>query len=87
MDLGSEDSPPPLFNELRERFFFKQIAEGGEAAEVGRVFEIPPELAKSLVGLRHGEETPGVEDGSFEVLRLDPGGLVAPGPKPWWHFR
>jgi hypothetical protein len=85
-DLGFEGSPPPLFAELREFYGSKQDAEGGEKAGVDWIFEIPLELAKSIVGFKHDEETPGVEDGSFEILDLSRDGLLAQASKPWWRI-
>jgi hypothetical protein len=85
-DLGIEGVPPPLFSELRAHYDARQKAEGGEKAEVDWTFEIPLELAKSLVGFKHDEETPGVEDGSFEILDVSRDGLLAHASKPWWWF-
>jgi hypothetical protein len=38
------------------------------------------------VGFKHDEETPGLEEGSFEILKLSREGLVAKASKPWWRF-
>lgn len=85
-DLSFEGDPPPLFAELREHYGSRQNAEGGVKAEVDWIFEVPLELAKSYVGFKHDEETPGVEDGSFEILDPSRDGLVAHASKPWWRF-
>jgi hypothetical protein len=85
-DLSFEGVPPLLFSELREHYGSIQEAEGGDKAEVDWIFEIPLELAKSHVGFKHDEETPGIEEGSFEVLKLSREGLVANASKPWWRF-
>lgn len=85
-DLSFEGTPPRQFSELRERYSSKQDAEGGEKADVDWIFEIPLELAKSYVGFKHDEETPEIEDGSFEILKLSHDGLVAEASKSWWRF-
>ncbi len=85
-DLSFEGAPPPLFSELRGRYASMQEAEDGEKGEVDWFFEIPLELAKSYVDFKHDEETPGLEEGSFEILKLSREGLVAKASKPWWRF-
>ena len=86
MDLTSDGSLPPVFSELREKYFSEQEAEGGEHAGVDLIFEIPLAVARSLVGFKHDEETPGVDDGTFDVLRLGESGLLSKSSKPWWRF-
>jgi len=85
-DLSFEGDLPPIFSELREHYGSKQNADGGEKADVDWIFEIPLELAKSFVGFKHDEESPGIEDGSFEILDLSRDRLVAHASKPWWRF-
>ncbi|MHC1743558.1 MAG: hypothetical protein AB9873_11060 [Syntrophobacteraceae bacterium] len=86
MDLSVDGSPPSVISELREKYVSEQEAEGGEHAGVDLIFEIPLAVAKSLVGFKHDEETPGVNDVHFEVLRLDEGGLLSRASRPWWRF-
>ena len=85
-DLSSLGTPPPVFAMLRDHYISRQDVEGGEKAEVDWLFEIPLELAKSFVGFRHDESTPGIEDGSFEILHLSQNGLLAHSSRPWWRF-
>jgi hypothetical protein len=55
----------------------QQVAEGGEAAGVDYLFEIPLEVAKSLVGFKHDESCPHLIGGRFEVMSR-----IAPKPNP-----
>jgi hypothetical protein len=44
-----------------------QIAEGGEAADVDYIFEIPLKVAQSIVGFKHDEDCSHIKTG-FVVL-------------------
>jgi hypothetical protein len=45
-----------------------QAAEGGDAAEVDYIFEIPLLVAKALVGFKHDERCDLMEDPAFQIL-------------------
>lgn len=74
---------PPGFEEMAESFKERQAAEGGEKADVDYYFEIPLVAAKSVIGFKHDEETPGVDYDHFEVLNMAP---TPKGDRPWWRF-
>lgn len=85
-DLSVSGEPPAAFDEIRGTCAARQEAEGGERAGVDWFFDIPLQLARHVVGFKHDEQTPGVEAGSFEVLRVGGGGLISPAARPWWRF-
>ncbi len=66
--LVSEGALPETFSEIRHEMEEAQIEEGGDAAEVDYIFEIPLKVAQSLVGFKHDEDCPHLVDGQFAVL-------------------
>lgn len=66
--LAVEGEPPPCFTEVRQKMEDTQAAEGGDAAEVDYIFEIPLLVAKALVGFKHDERCDLMVDPSFSVL-------------------
>jgi len=85
MDLAVQGSPPESFNALRERCVAQQAADGGKD-NVDYVFEIPLELAKSIVGFKHDEITSEIDSESFWALRQGTTGLLTAARKPWWKI-
>jgi hypothetical protein len=65
--LSVEGDPPPAFSEIRQAMEEMQRAEGGDDADVDYIFEIPLQLAESLVGFKHDEDRTHVV-GRFEVM-------------------
>ena len=61
-------SPPPPFREIRDRLFDEQDKEGGSAAGVDLVFDIPLQLATAVCGYRHDGILEGPEP-QFTALR------------------
>jgi hypothetical protein len=87
-DLVVKGSPPEAFEGLRDRCFAAQEQESARDADIGvdYVADIPLELARSIVGFKHDEINPGIDDTSFRALRLEPGGRLAKAARPWWKF-
>jgi hypothetical protein len=52
-DLTVEGTPPHTYEALRQRLTKQQQDEGGRAAEVDYIFDIPLELAFEICGYRH----------------------------------
>jgi len=76
MDLVVKGLPPDPFNDLRTRTFALQASEGGADADVDYIADIPLELARSIVGFKHDEVNPGIDD-NFRELREGSTGLLA----------
>ena len=66
--LAIEGAPPACFTEIRRRMEDTQAAEGGDAADVDYIFEIPLFVAKALVGFKHDERCDLMLDPAFSVL-------------------
>ena len=73
--------PPASFGAIRDRLFSEQAAAGGSKADVDCIFDIPVELAHSLVGFRHTDDgIPGLPKDAFEVLER-----TVPKRRSWWQ--
>jgi hypothetical protein len=83
-DLVVKGVPPSNFEDLRARCFAAQ--ESAEPDDVDYVFDIPLDLAKSIVGFRHDQINPEIDDTSFRALAKGPVGLLAKVMKPKWKF-
>jgi hypothetical protein len=71
--LEVDGVPPETYPAIRKEMEALQLAEGGDAAEVDYLFEIPLDVAKSLVGFKHDEMSPHLIGGRFQVMsRLAP---------------
>lgn len=44
------------------------------------------EDTRSIVGFRHDEINPGIDDASFRALRPEPTGRLAKAARPKWKF-
>jgi hypothetical protein len=60
--------PPASLLAIRGCLEAAQVAEGGMDAEVDHIFDIPLQVARSLVGFKHDEDYEGAIEGQFEVL-------------------
>ena len=72
--------PPASFVAIRQDLEATQIAEGGMSADVDHIFDIPLQVARSLVGFKHDEDYEGAIEGRFEVLasaRGKKGGVIS----------
>ena len=67
-NLHVEGELPPAFASIRDRLFCEQQAPASSQFPADYIFDIPVELAKSLTGYRHDEDTPGLAANSFDVL-------------------
>jgi hypothetical protein len=83
-DLVVKGVPPSNFEDVRARCFAAQ--ELAEPDDVDYVFDIPLDLAKSIVGFRHDQINPEIDDTSFRALAKGPVGLLAKVMKPKWKF-
>ena len=68
-NLVMKGEPPPTLSAIRDRLCSQQAAEDADRAAVDYIFDIPVELAQSLTGYRHDEDTPALPKNSFEVLQ------------------
>jgi hypothetical protein len=66
--LTVEGELPACFQAIREEMEALQLAEGGDAAEVDHIFEIPLKVAETLVGFKHDEDCGHLIDEHFVVL-------------------
>ncbi|THD74483.1 MAG: hypothetical protein E7812_19405 [Phenylobacterium sp.] len=64
--LQIDGDPPQALEAIRAEQAALQDAEGGERAQVDFIFEVPPELAKSICGFRLGDDGLGL---TFSELR------------------
>lgn len=58
---------PECFKGIKAEMEQAQLAEGGDAADVDYIFEIPLKVAQSIVGFKHDEDCPHIKAG-FTVL-------------------
>jgi hypothetical protein len=59
---------PEALAAIRTEYEERQIAEGGDDADVDYIFEIPLKIAQSLVGFKHDEVSAHLIDGQFAVM-------------------
>lgn len=81
--LESEGELPAAFNDIRNRAEREQDAEDADAHEVDFFFEVPLQLARSLVGFKHDEPAAGIDLGAFETLV--PAGEGIGNVRKWWQ--
>jgi hypothetical protein len=86
MDLVVKGAPPKIFEDLRAQQFARQSEAGGADTDVDYIAEIPLELARSVVGFKHDEINPAIDDRSFRELQQGRTGLLAEAAKPRWKF-
>ena len=71
--LEVDGDPPETHPAIRKEMEALQLAEGGDAAGVDYIFEIPLRVAKALVGFKHDEICPHLIGARFDVMsRTDP---------------
>jgi hypothetical protein len=81
-DLVVKGVPPDGFVEVRARCFAAQESASDASVGVDYVADIPLELARSIVGFRHDEVNPEIDDASFQSLRPEPSGPLAKAARP-----
>ena len=87
--ISSSGSLPDGYTAIEKEFTEEQKRAGGEKADTDYFFEIPLQVAKSVVGFKHDESNP--DDDGFEVFNGPPRSPhvsrgSAQGPKPWWKL-
>lgn len=86
LDIKRSGSPPAEFEALAAGYADRQRQAGGKKANVDYYFEIPLEMAKSIVGFKHDEDNAEVADGSFEILVASAKRHPSSVNKPWWRL-
>lgn len=81
--IAEEGVLPPEYPPIRDRLVARQETDGGAAAEVDWLFEIPVALVQTFVGYRHDEPSPAFASRGFEVLESEPSRSA----KPSWLGR
>jgi hypothetical protein len=81
-DLVASGQLPSSFAELRQSKFQQQEREGGQAANVDLIFDVPLLLAKELTGFKH-DETPTSLAQPTPVAFIDETASARPWWKPW----
>lgn len=66
--LDIDGELPECFAPIQEKMKGAQSAAGGDDADVDYIFEIPLEVARTLVGFKHDESYESVISGGFAVL-------------------
>jgi hypothetical protein len=84
-DLQVTGAPPAELEDIRQRAFIRQMVEGDDA-DVDYIFDVPLHLAKSFVGFKHDENTPGPELEFFEILRVAEAAADSPPKKKRWKL-
>ena len=74
--------PPPTYAAALAEAEAGQDAEDAGSKEVDFYFEIPLQVARSIVGFKHDEENPGVDADQYTVLER----VGSAAKKHWWHF-
>ncbi|GAA0770461.1 hypothetical protein LRH25_32235 [Ideonella azotifigens] len=83
--LVTQGSLPASFDEILQAAKRLQDVEDSAAQEVDFFFEVPLQLAQSIAGFKHDEETPGLAGNGFETLASTRG--QGPGRQSrWWEF-
>jgi hypothetical protein len=66
--LKTDGVLPQCFSAIQKEMEDAQRAEGGEAADVDYIFDIPLKVAQTLVGFKHDENYEWVVEGGFMAL-------------------
>jgi len=88
--IAASGDLPAEYPAIKQEHAEEQKQAGGSEAHVDYFFEIPLHTAKNIVGFKHDEVDPAIEDESFMVFELD---AVRSGErienqdkKPWWKL-
>lgn len=79
-NIESKGSLPAAFAPIYESLKNQQDTDGGAAAEVDYIHDVPVSLAEAIVGFRHDRDIAGAGEEPFEVLATTSACLA----KPWW---
>ncbi len=79
--LTSEGELPESFAAIRAKLEQAQLEAGGDDADADYIFSIPLDVARSIVGFSHDEDSPGVINNGYAVLSM-PTSLPQRQPQP-----
>jgi len=83
-DLRAEGEPPVTLAAHRERALQAEQAEEPGDLTVDYIFDVPVNLAAEIVGYRHDEVTPGLDEKGFrEMTRI---ARPVGAKRPWWRI-
>lgn len=88
--IAASGSLPADYSTIEQEHAEEQKQAGGSEADTDYFFEIPLHIAKNIVGFKHDEVDPAIEDGSFMVLELKVAKsrerIEKQSKKSWWKF-
>jgi hypothetical protein len=88
--IAASGNPPAGYSAIEQEHAEEQKKAGGSEADVDYFFEIPLHTAKNIVGFKHDEVDPAIEDESFMVFELEAARarerIGNQGKKPWWKL-
>ncbi len=88
--IAASGDLPADYPAIEQEHAEEQNQAGGAEADVDYFFEIPLHTAKNIVGFKHDEVDPVIEDESFMVFELEAARsgerLENQGKKPWWKL-
>lgn len=88
--IAASGDLPADYPAIEQEHAEEQKQAGGSEADVDYFFEIPLHAAKNIVGFKHDEVDPAIEDESFMVFELEAARsserIENQGKKPWWKL-
>ena len=88
--IAASGSLPADYSAIEQEHAEEKKQAGGPGADVDYFFEIPLHTAKNIVGFKHDEVDPAIEDESFMVFEFKAAQsrerLEKQGKKPWWKL-
>jgi hypothetical protein len=86
LHLAETGALPGRFSTMRNEYFARQAAKGGARSDTDYIFDIPLDMAKSIVGFKHDDI--GAGDGAFIVFKTaaELAAAEAKHEKPRWKF-
>ena len=84
LHLAESGALPRGFSAIRNEYFAQQKAKGGARSDTDYIFDVPLEMAKSVVGFRHDKRSPG--DDAFIVYKIPAPPAETKPEKPRWKF-
>ena len=88
--IAASGSLPADYSTIEQEHAEEQKQAGGSEADTDYFFEIPLHIAKNIVGFKHDEVDPAIEDGGFMVLELKVAKsrerIEKQSKKSWWKL-
>ena len=88
--IAASGSLPADYSTIEQEHAEEQKQAGGSEADTDYFFEIPLHIAKNIVGFKHDEVDPAIEDGGFMVLELkvakSRARIEKQSKKSWWKL-